>query len=320
MAYVAPHFDGKRFFNPENRTLPGFRDGLKMLATYRPQKWPVDQPAPHHPQIAADVPDGQAVVTFVNHSTVLLQLRGLNVLTDPVWAERASPVSWIGPRRKRAPGVALGELPHIDVVLVSHNHYDHLDIKTLATIAARHAPRILVPLGNRAFLERRGIANVVELDWWDGVTVAPGSTITFAPSQHFAARGLFDRNRTLWGSFFVEHDGAKVYFAGDSAYASVYREIRERLGAPDLAFLPIGAYEPRWFMKAVHMNPEEAVQAHLDLQAKQSMAIHFGTFQLTEETPQQALAAFHQALETLRVPPRAFVVLREGQTEVFRLA
>jgi L-ascorbate metabolism protein UlaG (beta-lactamase superfamily) len=206
------------------------------------------------------------------------------------------------------------------VVLVSHNHYDHLDIKTLAAIAARHAPKILVPLGNRALLERRGIGNVTELDWWDGVTLAPGSAITFAPSQHFAARGLFDRNRTLWGSFLVEHHGAKVYFGGDSAYANVFREIRERLGAPDLAFLPIGAYEPRWFMKAVHMNPQEAVQAHLDLQAKQSMAIHFGTFQLTEETPQQAVAALHQALETLRVPPGAFVVLREGQTETFRLA
>jgi L-ascorbate metabolism protein UlaG (beta-lactamase superfamily) len=290
-----------------------------MLATYRPHKWPVDRAASHRPQIATQVPDGQAVVTFVNHATVLIQLRDLNLLTDPVWAERASPVSWIGPKRKRAPGVALGELPHIDVVLLSHNHYDHLDIKTLAAIAARHAPKILVPLGNRAFLERRGIANVVELDWWDDITLAPGSVVTFAPSQHFSARGLFDRNRTLWGSFFIEHHGAKVYFGGDGAYASVYREIHDRLGAPDLAFLPIGAYEPRWFMKAVHMNPEEAVQAHLDLQAKQSMAIHFGTFQLTEETPQQAVAALHQALEKMSVPPHAFVVLREGQTEAYSL-
>jgi L-ascorbate metabolism protein UlaG (beta-lactamase superfamily) len=290
-----------------------------MLSTYRPQKWPADLSAPHRPAIAAHVPDGEAVVTFVNHATVLLQLRGLNIITDPVWAERASPASWVGPKRKRAPGVALHELPRIDLVLISHNHYDHLDIKTVAAIAARYAPKILVPLGNRAFLERRGIANVVEMDWWDSVSLAPGSGITFTPSQHFSARGLFDRNKTLWGAFFVEHHGARVFFGGDSAYSSVYRQIHDRLGAPDLAFLPIGAYEPRWFMKAVHMNPEEAVQAHLDLQAKQSMAIHFGTFQLTEETPQRVVADLHQALETLRVPPRAFVVLREGQTETFAL-
>jgi L-ascorbate metabolism protein UlaG (beta-lactamase superfamily) len=291
-----------------------------MLSTYRPQKWPADLPAAHRPAIAGQVPDGQAVVTFVNHATVLLQLRDLNILTDPVWAERASPSSWIGPKRKRAPGVLLGELPRIDLVLISHNHYDHLDIKTVKAIAARHAPKILVPLGNRRFLERRGIANVVEVDWWDRVSLAAESAITFTPSQHFSARGVFDRNKTLWGAFLIEHHGAKVFFGGDGAYSSAYRQVHERLGAPDLAFLPIGAYEPRWFMKAVHMNPEEAVRAHLDLQARQSVAIHFGTFQLTEETPQRAVADLHHALETLRVQPRAFVVLREGQTETFTLA
>jgi L-ascorbate metabolism protein UlaG (beta-lactamase superfamily) len=315
---VTPHFDGKRFFNPENRNLPGFREAVRMLWSYRPEKWPVDGSTPHVPRIAAQVPQGQAVVTFINHSTVLLQLSGLNIITDPIWAERASPFTWVGPKRKRAPGVGLSELPPLDVVLISHNHYDHLDLGTLEAIAARHASKVLVPLGNRALLECHGISNVMEFDWWDDVALAAGSRITFTPSQHFSARGVFDRNKTLWGTFLIEHHGARIYFGGDSGYSSAFRHIYERLGAPDLAFLPIGAYEPRWFMRVMHMNPAEAVQAHLDLHSRQSVAIHFGTFQLTEETPQRAVAELRHSLEARHVPASEFVVLREGQTEVFK--
>src|SRR5262245_58087459 len=234
-----------------------------MLRTPR-SRWPSSVPVPpRRPPVAG--PD-EVVITFIGHATFLIQVGGFSLLIDPVYAERASPVSFAGPRWVRAPGVRFGELPDISVVLLSHNHYDHCDLGTLAALDQRFAPAYVTPLGNGRLLRSRGIRRITELDWWE--TGRQGATlITVTPAQHFSARGPFDRNRALWGGFLIEAAGRRILFGGDSGYGPHWRQIAERLGPIDVALLPIGAYEPRWFMKDIHMDPEEAVQAHVDLRA-----------------------------------------------------
>jgi L-ascorbate metabolism protein UlaG (beta-lactamase superfamily) len=221
-------------------------------------------------------------ITLVNHSTVLVQGCGVNLLTDPIWSERASPVSWAGPRRRRSPGVAWEDLPRIDVVLLSHNHYDHLDLPTLRRLAQRGESTFVVPKGLGRLLASQRIGPVKELDW--GESAAPaGCTVFGVPAQHFSARSLSDRNETLWCGYMIEWGGRFVYFAGDTGFGGHFAQIRERFGPPDVALLPIGAYEPRWFMEPIHMAPEDAARAHRILEAKMSIAIHHGTFQLADE-------------------------------------
>ena len=232
--------------------------------------------------------------TWIGHATVLVQIGGLNVLTDPVWSRRASPVSFAGPARVVPAAVPFAELPSVDVVLLSHNHYDHLDARTVRRLATvhRHA-QWLVPLGLADFVRRRGVERVTELDWWDETRVGE-ATVACAPAQHFSARGLSDRMRTLWCGWTVEARGRRVYFAGDTAYCPVFAEIARRRGPFDLVILPIGAYEPRWFMRSVHMNPEDALRAYRDLSdvattsqdagpTPTMLAVHWGTFRLTDE-------------------------------------
>jgi len=262
-----------------------------MLLT-RPERWPrsvpvtpVRPPAPERGEAA--------VVTFIGHATLLIQTAQGNVITDPVYAQRASPLSFAGPRRVRQPGVSFEDLPPIAAVLVSHNHYDHCDLATLRALDQRFHPVFLTPLANRALLESAGLRRVEDLDWWQESKTAP-LPVTVTPAQHFSARGPFDRNRALWGSFVVEAGGRRVFFGGDTGYGPHFREVRARCGPVDLALLPIGAYEPRWFMKDIHVNPDEAVRAHVDLEAGLSIGMHFGTFQLTPEgidAPLVALAA-----------------------------
>lgn len=277
------HFDGKRFYNPGAAQARGFLDVLRWKWNSRPQPSPrfVDDVAPSVPP--AQVEGGALRTTLVNHSTVLLQQRGCNILTDPMWSERASPVSWAGPRRRRKPGVSWQDLPGIDIVLISHNHYDHLDLPTLRELAARGRSSFVVPAGVADLLRSKKIGPVHEMDWDAWVSIA-GATIHCVPAQHFSARGLFDRNKTLWCGYAIELAGRVVYFAADTGFGPHFARIRERFGAPDLALLPIGAYEPRWFMSPVHMGPDQAVRAHEILGAKRSIAIHHGTFQLTDES------------------------------------
>jgi L-ascorbate metabolism protein UlaG (beta-lactamase superfamily) len=243
-------------------------------------RWPSEVPVEPRrpPQIGPD----DVVVTFVGHATFLLQVGATNLLIDPVYAERASPVAFAGPRRVRAPGVRFDDLPTVALVLVSHNHYDHCDLATLRALDRRFQPRVVAPLGNAPLLRSAGIRQVEEIDWWQSAQTTP-LPITLTPAQHFSARTMFDRNRALWGGFVIEAAGRRILFAGDSGYGPHFREIGARVGPIDLALLPIGAYEPRWFMKDIHMNPPEAVQAHLDLAARASLAMHYGTFQLTPE-------------------------------------
>ena len=221
---------------------------------------------------------------MVNHSTVLIQTEGTNILTDPIWSERASPFSWAGPRRKRCPGVRLEELPPIDIVLLSHNHYDHLDVPTLRVLAERGRTEFLVPLKVRRVLGANGIGAVQELDWGQSASLGP-ITFTAVPATHFSARSLFDRNRTLWCGYAINAATGLVLFAADTALSDHFEAIRNAVGRPRVAFLPIGAYLPRWMMEPVHMSPEDAVKAAGMLGADVNIAIHHGTFQLADDAP-----------------------------------
>lgn len=310
-AAAADHFDGRRFFNPNGaRGQPFWRVPQLLMARHTP--WPTRVAVTSRRPPALQEGDA-AVVTFVGHATFLIQTRAANVLTDPVYSDRASPVAFAGPRRVRRPGVAFDDLPEIAVVLVSHNHYDHCDLRTLRALDRRFHPLVVTPLNNGRLLKSAGIRRVEELDWWQEPAAAP-LPIVLTPAQHFSARHPFDRNRALWGGFLVSAAGRRIFFAGDSGYAPHFREVRERSSGVDLALLPIGAYEPRWFMKDVHMNPAEAVQAHLDLGARESIGMHFGTFQLTPEGILDPLAALDEALHARNVPATEFRTLEFGES------
>jgi L-ascorbate metabolism protein UlaG (beta-lactamase superfamily) len=304
------HFDGRRFVNPTGTAGQPFTKVPRMMREPR-TPWPkrVDV-APRRP---LSLGDAAAVVTFIGHATFLIQTAAATILTDPMYSERASPVRWAGPRRVRPPAVRFDDLPPIAIVLLSHNHYDHCDRRSLEMLAERFNPIVVTPLGNGSLVRSCGLSQVEELDWWDvaRVTALP---ITLTPAYHFSARGPFDRNRALWAGFVVVAGGRRIYFAGDTAYAGFFTDIRERIGPIDLALLPIGAYEPRWFMQAIHMNPAEAVRAHVDLGATQSIAMHFGTFQLTTEGIDEPVRALNEACRLQRVPPSRFRALDFGES------
>jgi L-ascorbate metabolism protein UlaG (beta-lactamase superfamily) len=311
------HFDGGRFRNLDrSKTFrKGLRDVLKWRLSARPRApWPARAENDHAPELPRSLAAGELAVTGVNHATDLIQFQGLNLLTDPVFSERASPVSWAGPRRVRPPGVAFDALPRIDAVLVSHNHYDHMDLRTLLRLHRRDRPRFLVPLGNGRALEAAGIAGVAELDWWQEASLGDGASVVLVPVQHWSGRGLFDRCRALWGGFFIRRGPVSAFFAGDTGYGAHFKMIRERLGAPDLSLLPIGAYEPRWFMKDQHVDPDEAVRAHLDLGSRLSLGMHFGTFRLSDEGIDDPVSALAASRLARGVPDAAFRPLHNGLT------
>jgi L-ascorbate metabolism protein UlaG (beta-lactamase superfamily) len=270
---ITDHFDGHRFHNP-GPALQSGRSFIKWVMNRDRGHWNEWTDAPFGPPPPRRVGEGELRVTFINHATTLIQLDGMNILTDPIWSERTSPVAFAGPRRHRPPGIRFEDLPPIDLVLVSHNHYDHLDVPTLKRL--RNSP-ILTPLGNGALMRRHGIS-ASELDWWQTKSIA-----TLVPSHHFCARGLTDRDRNLWGGFVISSRSGNVYFAGDTGWGEHFAQISARFQPIRLALLPIGAYLPRWFMKPAHIDPQEAVEAHRILEAHTSIAIHFGCFALGDD-------------------------------------
>jgi L-ascorbate metabolism protein UlaG (beta-lactamase superfamily) len=309
------HFDGVRFFMPELRMVNGFREFLKWQRAGGRQAWPREVENPPQPAPPSDVGATDLQVTYIGHATVLVQVAGLNILTDPFFSSRASPVQWAGPKRVRPPGLALHELPRIDVVLVSHNHYDHLDLPTVRRLFDGHRPRFLTPLGNGAILARsRRPLDVVEGDWGDRIALGDGVAVTPMPALHWSKRSLHDRNMALWCAFAIETPAGPVYFAGDTGYGTGahFRAVQDQFGPVRVALLPIGAYEPRWFMHPQHMNPEEAVRAHLDLAAELSIGVHHSTIQLTDEAIDDPAAALARALRQHDVEPRRFQVLDPG--------
>lgn len=297
----------------------------------RPPLAPIPVVSPDLPFIhgnAAAGPDMQPAVTWIGHITVLAQIGGLNLLTDPVFSDRCSPLRWAGPRRHTPPGLQLDQLPHVDVVLLSHNHYDHMDEASLRSLAAQAGgpPLFVTPLGHKRWFARRGIHHVVELDWWDTHVLEATQRnaripVTLTPGQHWSSRTGTDAMRSLWGGFAVLSPDCHLFFAGDTAYSKDFVDIRHHFareqaphkgGGFDMALLPIGAYEPRWFMKDQHCNPQEAVRIFEDLGAKQALAVHWGTFTLTDERldePPRALAA---ALHSQHVDPARFFTLPIG--------
>jgi L-ascorbate metabolism protein UlaG (beta-lactamase superfamily) len=307
---VNDHFDGRRFVNPTGTAGQPFSKVHRMLREPR-TPWPTAVEV--RPQVAPALDGAAAWVTFIGHATFLIQTAAGNILTDPMYSERASPLTWVGPRRVRQPGVRFDDLPPISTVLLSHNHYDHCDLPTLRMLAKRFDPVVVTPLGNRRLVRSAGIRRVEELDWWQAATIG-AVPISLTPAHHFSARTPFDKNRALWGGFFLTAHHARIFFAGDTAYGDLFSDIRRRLGPIDLALLPIGAYEPRWFMQPVHMNPAEAVQAHLDLDATQSIAMHFGTFQLTTEGIDEPPRALAEACRARDVPLSRFRILGFGES------
>ncbi|MGC2720057.1 MAG: MBL fold metallo-hydrolase, partial [Candidatus Acidiferrales bacterium] len=286
---------------------------LKNRQPGRWKKWTNAAPGLTPPE---RVSGGELRVTFVGHSTVLIQTDGLNVLCDPVWSMRASPVPFAGPKRHRPPGIRFDQLPTIDLVLQSHDHYDHFDVSTYRKIAAaKWGTKYAVPLGvaDRLISKRLARAGAIsELDWGDSVQVASHIRVTAVPALHFSGRGLRDRNRTLWCGYVVEGPSGRVYFAGDTAYGTHFRQIAERFPQVRLALIPIGAYRPQWFMGPVHISPQDAVKAHEDLGASTSVGIHFGTFRLADDGEDEPCAELKKELETRKAAHR-FWTLEAGE-------
>jgi len=296
------HFDGERFHNarPFEKTL---MDLLRWRFNRDPDDWQF-RPLPHGQSVPVHrVSGSRLAITMVNHATMLLQTAGLNILTDPIWSERASPFAWFGPRRFSPPGVAFDELPPIHAVVISHNHFDHMDIPTLQRLAAEHRPVFIVPLGNGHYLQDAGISTVVELDWWEYLELGPQLKVNAVPSQHWSRRQLFDLNRALWAGYVFESTWGTIYFAGDTGMADHFAQIRQRHGDIDLALLPVGSYMPRWFMQDQHVDPAELVQAHRLLGAHKSLAIHYGTFQLADDGQDQPVSELLRAMAESQPEP-----------------
>ena len=315
---ASDHFNGLHFFDPDGSPPKSLRQVLRWQFDRSRQraKWPDRVPSPY-----ADMPpprvDGEKVrFSFVGHASWLIQTAGLNILIDPVWSERASPFSFAGPKRHNDPGITFQALPEIDAVLVSHGHYDHLDVATLSKLVAKFAPRVITPLGNDVTMRKADRAIKAEaFDWHDRVELANRVAVTLVPTRHWSARGLFDRNRALWASFVLETPAGKIYIVCDSGYGDGrhFRKVAEAHGPIRLAILPIGAYEPRWFMQDQHMNPSDAVKALADCGAAQALAHHHGTFQLTDEAIDAPVIALGEALDAANMAPERFVTLKPGQ-------
>jgi len=253
-------------------------------------------------------------VMWIGHSTLLLNHSDFTIMTDPQFSGRASPFSFMGPKRVTPSPVEISDLPQIDVILISHNHYDHLDEATIREIAKiQPSVEFLVPLGLKSLLEDWGAKNVSELDWWQQVQ-RKGVTIQPTPVQHWSKRTFFDRNKTLWSGWMLKWNDFSFYFTGDAGYSDDFKETARKLGSPDLAAIPIGAYEPREFMKSAHINPEEAVVAFNDLGAKKAIGIHWGTFKLTLEPMTEPPVKLQEALKKSGVPKETFRVLKHGET------
>ncbi len=335
---VSDHFDGTRFFNPgQPRTDRRFTDLLKWQFGGERAKWPDHVPV--EPAVPVSrVPGLRA--TMVGHASVLIQVGGLNVLTDPVWSDRVSPFTFAGPKRVAAPGIRFEDLPPIDLVLLSHNHYDHCDIATLRRLHRHHTPKVVTALGNDVLLSRAvpGI-DVVAGDWGDEITLSDWrgrgrgtagageghstpASIAIVPAHHWSRRSFGDTRQCLWCGFVLKTGGRTVYFAGDSGYGGgqIFRDIGERHGAPDLALITIGAYAPRWFMEPQHMNPEEAVKTFTDVGARQAVAIHWGTVQLTDEPHDEPANLMMQSLADAGISDDRFRPLMPGESLVIEEA
>ncbi|RLJ60120.1 L-ascorbate metabolism protein UlaG (beta-lactamase superfamily) [Litoreibacter meonggei] len=312
---VSDHFDGARFHSPGQRSpdrslrdlLRWQREGVRAKA-----RWPKNVPiTPTTPPPHSKLPR----LTMVGHASVLIQVAGLNLLTDPVWSDRASPLSFLGPKRVTAPGIDFDKLPQIDAVLLSHNHYDHLDVATLRRLEAKHNPLMVMPLGTDATV-RKGVktARIACADWNDRVALSPDVSVSLTPANHWSSRGFQDRRMALWSGFWIHSPPAQIWFAGDTGYGDgrIFHDIRRRHGAPEIALIPIGAYEPRWFMSDQHVAPEESVRIFNDVGAQQALGFHWGTFQLTDEAREAPKDLLRTSVAAAGIAPDRFTAFGPG--------
>jgi L-ascorbate metabolism protein UlaG (beta-lactamase superfamily) len=307
------HCDGQRFFNPHAVSGRSFAEVIAWQRTRQREAWPDRVALEAHPPPPSSVPFGRVAVTHIGHATFLLRTADAVILTDPVFTSHAGPLGRLGPRRVRPPALAIDALPPLDLVIASHNHYDHFQPSSLRAVAKKGRPEVATSLGLGSLLSRSGFPRPVELDWWQGATV--GSTeVTCVPAQHFSARTPWDKNRSLWSGFVLRSGGVTIYFAGDTGYGPMFGEIGRRMPGIDVALVPIGAYEPRWFMKPMHVNPEEAVRIHLDVRPRVSVAMHFGTFPLTDEAIDAPLGALAAAREAHHLSSDDFRTIDFGET------
>jgi L-ascorbate metabolism protein UlaG (beta-lactamase superfamily) len=314
---VSDHFDGVTFFNPKGTPPGNISRLLRWRMTNSREPWPTKWPSPFHgerpePRVEGD----RLVVTMVGHATLLIQTGGVNYLTDPVWSERVSPVTFAGPRRVNPPGIAFADLPRIDVVLLSHNHYDHLDIATLSALVARDNPEIVTPLGNDTIV-RAAIpkARTHAGDWGDVIAPSQSPAIRLTPAHHWSARGISDRRMALWSAFVIDTPGGPVYHVGDTGFHEGinFGEAGRNHGPFRLAILPVGAYEPRWFMRGQHMDPNEAVLGMRLCNAAFAVGHHWGTFRLTDEAIEAPRTALAEALAAHGMNLDRFPALRPGE-------
>lgn len=309
---VSDHCDGRLFFNPGLSEVPTWRDVLRWKFSSRPARWPKKVRVQPHARLALSA--GGVRATWINHATFLLETPQGNFLTDPIFSLCCGPFGRIGPKRVHPPGIPLHELPEIHFILLSHDHYDHCDLPTLRLLGQAHDPVAITPLGNRDLLVRAGFSRIIELDWWQNYAKTPTLTVTATPSLHWSNRLSKPRCSRLWSSFFINAGDCRLYFASDTGYhGNLFSDIGRRFGPPDLAMIPIGAYEPRWFMRGQHCNPAEAVQIHRDLGARTSVGMHWGTFQLTDEGRDEPPRALHTALKDARLTSNDFRILEPGE-------
>ncbi|MBF0442431.1 MAG: MBL fold metallo-hydrolase [Oligoflexales bacterium] len=312
------HFDGVKYHNsaeygdkvPENR---GFLKAMKWFMEKEPSIWPdyIDEkPGAAPPE---KVTGDHFRVTMIGHATLLFQIGEINILTDPMWSERCSPFSWIGPKRVRPPGIRFEDLPQIHLVLVSHNHYDHMDLPTLVRLEQRFHPKFVTPLGNRKFLQDEGLKDVGELDLWQSVEIDRDIVVTLVPTRHFSGRGIFDRDKTLWGGFVISTPKSDIFFAADTGYGGHFKEIGKRFNKIVLSAMPIGAYKPKWFMGPVHMSPDEALRAHREVGSNFSIGIHYETFRLAGDSFSDPREDLERERKKLDIPEIEFTLLNFGE-------
>ena len=313
---ISDHFDGTRFFIAGGGADKSRGDLLRFLTRTRSAPWPKRIANPPPAPVVAKVEGAALRVTSIGHASHLIQTRGLAILVDPVWSERTSPFSFLGPKRVAAPGLPIDRLPQIDAILITHNHYDHLDLATLDALRQRHPCRIIAPLGNDMIIKRHDARlDVTAHDWGDRIALSPDVAVTLMPAYHWSARWLGDRRMALWAAFVIETPDGPIYHVGDTAWrdGAIFPDVPKRFGAPRLAILPIGAYEPRWFMRDQHVDPDESVRVFMACGARYGLAHHWGTIQLTAEAIDEPPRRLRLALEREGIDGARFKVQRPGE-------
>jgi L-ascorbate metabolism protein UlaG (beta-lactamase superfamily) len=308
---ASDHFNGKKFLNAGNVKPNGLKEVLKWMLSRERGKWNyIDSRSTFEPK--EKITNGLNI-TFINHSSFLIQFNGINILFDPVFSERTSPFEWAGPKRMRPPGIALDRLPKIDFIILSHNHYDHFDVPTVRKIYQKDKPQLIVPLGVEAHLRKVGIEGI-EMDWWQHIELgAEKFSIHCVPAQHFSGRGSLDRDATLWCGYVLHTPIGKIYYCGDTGYSSeLFKTIGQRLGPMKVSMIPIGAYKPSWFMSPIHCSPDEAVSIHKDVRSAFTIAMHFGTFALADDSQTDPIVDLKNALKNVNLDENEFIVPQEG--------